>query len=100
MPDSKPENGEKVAAHLLIRGRVQGVCFRMEAIAVADRHQVSGWVRNIPDGRVEVYLCGAPAEVEAVLAWCRQGPPAARVDAVEIDWQQPAEAISGFSMRY
>lgn len=69
-------------------GQVQGVFFResmrREAVALG----VAGWVRNLPDGRVESLLEGTPAAVEQLLGWVWQGPPAARVDGVEA---QPSE---------
>lgn len=78
---------DNVRAHALISGRVQGVFFRLETREAARRHGVGGWVRNLPDGRVEAVFEGPRPAVEAVLDWCRQGPPQARVDEVRVDWQ-------------
>jgi len=82
---------EKVRAHVLISGRVQGVCFRMETERAAARLNVSGWVRNKPDGTVEAVLEGDAGNVNQMLSWCRQGPPLSRVDHVDVQW----EAYSG-----
>ena len=71
------------AVRLLIRGRVQGVWFRAWAKRTARALGLDGWVRNRDDGTVEVVAAGAPAALEALIAACRQGPPAARVDDVE-----------------
>lgn len=78
---------EKVRAHLLISGRVQGVCFRAATEEEASARHLTGWVRNTPEGRVEVILEGEKSAVEAMTAWCRQGPPAARVREVQIEWE-------------
>jgi acylphosphatase len=72
-----------VTFHLRITGRVQGVGYRDGLRAEALRRGVTGWVRNRSDGSVEALVQGAPEAVEAVLAWARKGPPAARVAAVE-----------------
>ena len=93
--------GEKVRAHAIIEGKVQGVFFRMETQKAADRFGVSGWVRNKSDGTVEAVFEGDKDSVESVLDWCRQGgPPAARVDDMKIDWQNYEGQFSGFSVRY
>ncbi len=78
---------ENVRAHLIISGRVQGVCFRAEAEQEATRRGLTGWVRNTETGRVETVLEGERASVEAMIAWCRRGPPAARVTEVQVDWE-------------
>ena len=78
---------ENVRAHAFIAGRVQGVAFRWETQRVADQHQVRGWVRNLPDGRVEALFEGPRPQVEAVLDWCRRGPSISRVDAVDVEWE-------------
>ena len=69
--------------HLRIAGRVQGVGYRYALRAEALANGVSGWVRNRRDGTVEALLQGAPAAVDAVIAWARRGPPAARVDGID-----------------
>ena len=69
---------------LLISGRVQGVCFRAYARDEARRLGLTGWVRNLPDGRVEALAQGAPAELRTFQAWCQHGPSHARVREVEV----------------
>ena len=72
-----------ITRHLRIRGRVQGVGFRMYMLGEAQRHGVAGWVRNRRDGSVEAVVQGEPDAVEAVIAWARRGPPSARVTDVD-----------------
>lgn len=75
--------------HLLVRGRVQGVFFRASAAAEAERLRLTGWVRNRTDGSVEAEAQGPAPAVEAFLAWCRRGPPAARVEGVDVQELAP-----------
>lgn len=74
-----------VTLHLLIAGRVQGVSYRYSMGEQARAAGLRGWVRNLRDGRVEAVVQGPAAAVDALLAWCRQGPPEARVDEVLIE---------------
>lgn len=73
-----------IARRLVIRGRVQGVGYRYALTATAESCGVTGWVRNQRDGTVEAFVQGEPAAVESVIAWCRRGPPVARVTDVEV----------------
>lgn len=68
--------------HFRVSGRVQGVAFRASALDEAQRLGVTGWVRNLPGGDVEVLACGAPAALAALERWLWRGPRAARVTAV------------------
>lgn len=68
---------------------MQGVWFRDSCRTKAEALGVHGWVRNLPDGRVEVAAEGDPASVEAMTAWCREGPPLAAVTAVEVLEEEP-----------
>ena len=89
----------KVRAHVWIAGRVQGVAFRAYTVDEASVRGVTGWVGNIPDGRVEAVFEGERAVVEAMIAWCRKGPPAARVSSVEVTWEEPTGEV-GFGIRH
>ncbi len=91
---------ERVRAHVIVSGRVQGVFFRAEARQAARRTGVSGWVRNLPDGTVEAVFEGTRAQVDAMLDWCRQGPPTARVDDLQVQEQAATGAFAGFDVRY
>ena len=88
----------KARAHLWIRGRVQGVAFRWETRRGAGAHGVSGWVRNLPDGRVEAVMEGDRKDVEEVIDWCRQGPPVARVEDLSLQWEAVTGEYSGFAI--
>jgi len=83
---------------VLVSGRVQGVFFRDTCRRRARDAGVSGWVRNTDDGRVEALFEGPPAAVEGLVAWCRQGPPGAAVDAVEI-FDEELSGAEGFRLR-
>jgi len=85
--------------HLIVAGRVQGVAFRACAADEARRLGLHGWVRNLPDGRVEAEAEGERAAVEALVTWCRRGPPAARVSGVEVAWLEATWAEAGFEVR-
>ncbi|MBM3318409.1 MAG: acylphosphatase [Candidatus Eisenbacteria bacterium] len=80
----------------LVRGRVQGVCFRAETSAVARRLGLDGTVRNCSDGGVEVVAAGEDAALGQLLDFLRRGPTLARVDAVETDWTEVADIGKGF----
>lgn len=75
----------KVRAHVIISGKVQGVFFRMETQRAADRHGVFGWVKNRADGTVEAVFEGDKEKVDAVIDWCRRGPRHADVKGIDID---------------
>lgn len=88
-----------VRAHLIISGRVQGVWFRASTREVAQKLGVNGWVRNIPGGRVEAVFEGDPEAVSKAIEWCHQGPPGARVEKVDVSWEEP-QGEKGFTIRY
>ena len=75
--------------HVLISGRVQGVCFRDACRRLALQHGVSGWVRNLPDGRVEAVLEGPPDGVHHLVEWAHDGPAAATVTGVAVREERP-----------
>ena len=73
-------------AHLLVRGRVQGVWYRGSMQREADRLGVAGWVRNLFDGNVEAEIEGERDALDALIAWAQRGPRGARVDTVNVRW--------------
>jgi acylphosphatase len=91
---------EKARAHLIISGRVQGVCFRAETKRAAHIYGVHGWVRNRPDGTVEAVVEGDRADVISLINWCKQGPPISRVDDVNISWQEHEGLFDAFHIKY
>ena len=91
---------EKVRAHVLIEGRVQGVFFRAHTQDEARKHKVAGWVKNRFDGSVEAILEGEKADVQALVEWCHKGPPHARVRQVEVEWESYTGEFTDFSVGY
>jgi len=84
--------------HLYVSGRVQGVFFRARTRDRARALGITGWVRNLPDGRVEIAAEGARAALDALVSWARVGPPAAQVTDVTITWENPANTETRFSI--
>ena len=85
--------------HVLVSGRVQGVFFRGATHAEMRALGLSGWVRNLPDGRVEAVVEGDDARVELGLAFLRRGPPHARVEHVEVRDEPPTFERAEFELR-
>jgi acylphosphatase len=80
------------AVQVKVTGRVQGVAFRWEAQRAAERLGLAGWVRNEPDGSVAAFAEGEEADVDRWVAWCREGPPSARVRDVAVISAAPTGA--------
>jgi acylphosphatase len=83
-----------------VSGIVQGVNFRRFTQLTARQFGVCGWVRNLPDGRVEGCFEGDAAAVAALVEWCRTGPPAGRVDALEVKEELFGGEFGDFAIRY
>lgn len=90
----------KVRAHIYVEGLVQGVFFRAYVRSSAINEAVTGWARNLFDGRVEAVLEGEEASVKRVIQQCRIGPPSAVVKDVEVDWEEYTGEFKGFTIRY
>lgn len=89
----------KACIHCLVSGRVQGVMFRAATQHEAQRLDLDGWARNLPDGRVEVLACGERERLERLQEWLREGPEHARVDGLEVE-ERPFDAtLQGFDVR-
>jgi acylphosphatase len=86
-------------AHIRIRGRVQGVYYRASMVQKAATAGLVGWVRNCADGSVESIAEGNRAAIETLIAWCREGPPGARVERVDVTWEKAAGDFAGFRIR-
>lgn len=86
-----------IRRRVVVHGLVQGVWFRDSTRARAEANGVTGWVRNRADGAVEAVFEGEPEAVESLLAFCRLGPPQARVDRVEVA-AEASEGLSGFTV--
>ncbi|MFI5912340.1 acylphosphatase [Dactylosporangium sp. NPDC051541] len=87
-----------IRKRMLISGRVQGVYYRDTCRQVARAHGVAGWVRNLPDGRVEAVFEGDEGPVAALLTWCGDGPPEANVTGVEAR-DESVEGLNSFEIR-
>ena len=81
--------------HVWVSGRVQGVWFRQSCAEAARAADTAGWVRNLRDGRVEALFEGSGPAVEAMVAWCRQGPPRASVREIVVTTEDP-EGLTSF----
>jgi len=90
----------KARAHVYASGRVQGVFFRTETQDEAIRHGVTGWVRNMPNGRVEAVFEGERDRVDKLIEFCRHGPPGAEVSRVEVVWEEYKGDFREFRIRY
>lgn len=91
---------EKVRAKLLLDGRVQGVSFRYYTQRRAAELGLTGFVRNLSDGRVEAVFEGDKASIEAMLTWCQTGSPSARVDSIAVRYEEADGRFSGFNVRH
>jgi acylphosphatase len=90
---------DNARVQLRVTGRVQGVYYRSSAESEARRLGLTGWVRNLPDGVVEALAEGPRGQLEAFVAWCRQGPPSAQVDAVDATWLPASGEHDAFEVR-
>ena len=88
----------KARVRLVVSGRVQGVGYRQQAVVEAGRLGVHGWVRNLPDGRVEALAEGDKDAVEALVSWCKHGPKLARVDELKPSWEPYRGEFSQFKI--
>jgi acylphosphatase len=91
---------EKVRAHVIVEGRVQGVFFRHHTQETAFRLGVKGWVKNHRDGTVEALLEGDKDKVDQIIQWCHRGPSEARVKNVHVTWEMYLGDCGDFSVAY
>ena len=91
---------KKVRAHVVVDGRVQGVCYRLDARRAALERGVQGWVQNLPDGRVEAVLEGDETDVGSMVKWCESGPPLARVTDVSLTWEPYTGEFDTFDITF
>lgn len=92
------EQHQQIRAHVFISGTVQGVGYRFSTMRVAKQLGVSGWVRNLPDRRVEAVFEGTQKAVDAIVRWCHGGPPGAVVKDVTVEYEEP-EGLHSFETR-
>jgi len=84
-----PQQNATVCAHVWISGKVQGVGYRLSAQSEAVKRGVNGWIKNLPDGRVEAVFEGDKAAVDQMIQWSHQGPTAAVVKDVNVEYETP-----------
>ena len=90
---------DRTRAHVFVSGKVQGVYYRATTRDTAREKGVDGWVRNLEDGRVEAVFEGPEEAVESMVEWCHTGSPAADVEDVAVEYEEP-QAEDGFEIRY
>lgn len=86
--------------HIKVVGMVQGVFFRMHTQEVASNLGLKGWVRNMPDGCVEVIAEGDPEKLKELEKWCNEGPPSSHVTGVKASYLEPTGEFDTFKIRY
>lgn len=91
---------EKVRAHIFVSGRVQGIFFRENTKRKARSLGVTGWVKNLADGRVEAIFEGDKAQVEEMINWAKKGPPGAVVNHLDLIWEEHRGEFENFEIRY
>lgn len=89
-----------IRSHIFVSGKVQGVFFRSSTKEKAKKLGLTGWVRNLADGRVEALLEGGKDKVEEMILWCREGPEYAVVRNVEVLSEEYTGEFNGFAVRY
>jgi acylphosphatase len=89
---------DRTRAHVFVSGTVQGVYFRATTRDTAREAGVDGWVRNLDDGRVEAVFEGSESAVNRLVEFCHEGSSAARVEDVEVTYEQP-QGVDGFRIR-
>jgi acylphosphatase len=89
-----------VRAHIFVSGRVQGVFFRDSTKRKAKKLGIKGWVKNLPDGRVEAVFEGKKDRVEQIINWAKRGPIFAKVNNLDLEWQKYKGEFSDFEIVY
>jgi acylphosphatase len=85
-------------AHVRISGQVQGVFFRDSTRQKAEQLNLAGWVKNLPDGRVEAVFEGPSEKVREMVSWCAEGPQHASVEYVDTDFENAGGHLEGFEV--
>jgi acylphosphatase len=90
----------KARAHVFVSGRVQGVFFRSQTKHNADHHDVKGWVRNLPDGRLEAVFEGEKEALQTLIEFCKHGSSGARVTNMDLTWEDYTGKFEKFQIKY
>lgn len=91
---------KKIRAHIFVSGKVQGVWFREKTKKKAEKLEVTGWVKNLLDSRVEAVFEGDRNRVEEMVNWARKGPIWAKIEALDVVWEDYQAEFEGFEIRY
>ena len=91
---------EKTRAHMVVSGRVQGVFFRQNTLNKAKELGVFGWVKNLPDGKLEAVFEGEKKKVEEIVNWAEKGPASVEVSDIKVKWQGYKGEFKGFKLKY
>ncbi|MGB3403949.1 MAG: acylphosphatase [Microcoleaceae cyanobacterium] len=97
LPTANSQNSNFIRVHVWISGRVQGVGYRFSTLHQARQRDLNGWVRNLPDGRVEAVFEGTLTNIEEMIQWCHHGPSAAKPENVGVEYE-PVEGLQGFEI--
>jgi acylphosphatase len=93
------ESGDRERAHVRVSGDVQGVFFRDSTREKATQLDLTGWVKNLPDGSVEALFEGPSERVREMVRWCEEGPSRAEVESVDVEYEEAGEDLTGFEVR-
>ena len=93
------ESGDRERAHVYVAGQVQGVFFRDSTREKAEQLGLTGWVKNLPDGRVEALFEGPSERIREMIRWCEQGPPHAEVEDVDTQFAVSEGDLTSFEVR-
>jgi len=85
--------------HIFVKGRVQGVYYRYNTLKKADEFHLTGWVRNRPDGNVEIVCEGSEKDINELILWCKSGPAGANVTDVISEWEEYTGEFNSFEIR-
>lgn len=91
---------QKARVHIFVSGRVQGIFFRENTKKKAQKLGVTGWVQNLVDGRVEAVFEGEKEKVEEMIKWAKRGPIWAKVNSIEVEWQEYKGEFDDFEIKY
>ncbi len=89
-----------IRAHVYVSGYVQGVFFRACTRDEALKSEITGWVKNLADGRVEAVFEGNQNQIEKIISWCHKGPPGANVRNVKVNYENYTDEFTTFEIRY
>lgn len=91
---------DKTRTHLFISGLVQGVFFRANTAQKAKQLGLTGWLKNLPDGRVEAVFEGEKEKINQIIEWAKEGPSSAQVNDVEVENEEYKDEFNNFEIRY